>query len=181
MTQPNAERKKRRTDEPEVSIDLGLGGLFKGLSGFMDVLSDLVDQAGAAEASHTGEFEVGGLGDKAKGVYGFSIRTGIGGAPKVESFGNIRPTKEGPVVSETREPLVDVFDEPQEVVVVVELPGVAENEIQVDVQDDILSLTTTGERKYAKEVLLPASAISGAPAPRKTYKNGILEIRLGKA
>ncbi len=183
MTVPNQDKGKRKPrpageTEPEVSIDLGLGGLFKGLSNFMDALGDMVEKVEPTEENRTGEFKVKGLGDKAKGVYGFSIRSGISGSPRVESFGNIRSTKEGPVVSDTREPLVDVFDEDSEVLIVAELPGVAEAEVQVDVQDDILTLTTTGERKFAKEILLPKSADTGSL--RKTYTNGILELRLNK-
>jgi len=159
MAQPDQTRKKNKGEaEGEVNIDLGLGGLFKGLSGFMDVLSDMLETAESAPVNRTGEFKVKGMGDKAKGVYGFSVRTGIGGTPRVESFGNIRATKEGPVVSETREPLVDVFDEEKEVLILAELPGVAETEVQVEIQEDILTLTTTGERKFAKEVLLPKEA-----------------------
>jgi HSP20 family protein len=183
MPEPNQNTGKRKArpageSEPEINIDLGLGGLFKGLSNFMDALGDLVEKAEPSEETRSGEFKVKGLGDKAKGVYGFSIRSGIAGGPRVEPFGNIRSTKEGPVVSDTREPLVDVFDEEREVLIVAELPGVAEAEIQADVQDDILTLTTTGERKFAKEILLPASADPGSL--RKTYTNGILELRLSK-
>ena len=146
------ERKKKEKEEAKVSFDLGFGGLFKGLGDFLDLLSDMVE-TGEEEVSRTGEFRVKGLGDKGRGVYGFTVRTGIGGIPRVERFGNIRATEEGPVVAEVREPLVDVFDEGQEIVVA-ELPGVGEEEIHIEVQDDILSLETTGERQYAKEILL---------------------------
>ena len=135
-------------------------------------------ETGEEEVTRTGEFKIKGLGDKARGVYGFSVRTGIGGIPRVERFGNIRTTEEGPVVAEVREPLVDVFDEGQEIVVVAELPGVAEEEIHIEAQDDILSLETTGERKYAKEILLPEAV--DATTLRKTYRNGILELGLKK-
>jgi len=171
------EPKKKRKPEAEISIDLGLGGLFKGLGNFLDLLSEMIE-TGEEETTRTGEFKVKGLGDKARGVYGFSIRTGIGGIPRVEHFGNIRTTQEGPEVVEVREPLVDVFDEEQEIVVVAELPGVGEEEIRVDIQDDVLSLETSGERKYAKEILLPA--LVDAATLQKTYKNGILELRLKK-
>jgi HSP20 family protein len=73
---------------------------------------------------------------------------------------------------------VDHFDEGEEVVVVAELPGVSEEEIQVEIKDDILSLETTGDRKYAKELQL-SEAVDTATL-RKTYKNGILELRLKK-
>lgn len=170
-------RKKREAKE-EVSIDLGLGGLFKGLGDFLDLLSEMVE-TGESEVARSGEFKVKGLGEQARGVYGFTIRTGLGGTPRVERFGNIRTTEEGPVVADVREPLVDLFDEQEEVVLVAELPGVAEEEIQIEIADDILSLETTGERKYAKEVLLPGTV--EAASLRQTYRNGILELRLKKA
>ncbi|MBI4758051.1 MAG: Hsp20/alpha crystallin family protein [Chloroflexi bacterium] len=171
------ERKKRET-KGEASFDLGFGGLFKGLGDLVDLLSEMVETAEESEVSRTGEFKIKGLGDKARGVYGFTVRTGIGGIPRVERFGNIRTTEEGPVVAEVREPLVDVFDEEQEIVVVAELPGVGEEEIHIEIQDDILSLETTGERKYAKEILLTEAV--DATTLRKTYRNGILELRLKK-
>jgi len=169
---------KKRETKREVTFDLGFGGLFKGLGNFLDLLSEMVE-TGEEEVSRTGEFKVKGLGDKARGVYGFTVRTGIGGIPRVEHFGNIRTTDEGPMVAEVREPLVDLFDEEEEILIVGELPGVDEEEIHIEVQDDILSLETTGERKYAKEVLLPEAV--DAATLRKTYRNGILELRLKKA
>ncbi len=175
--------KRKKTDEDKtppasVNIDLGFGGLFKGLGDFMDVLSNMME-SGQTETTQTGEFNVKGLGDKGRGVYGFSIRTGLGGVPQVERFGNIRSTNEGPVVADVREPLVDVFDEGEEVVLVAELPGVSEAEITIEAQEDILSLQTTGERRYAKEILL--SHPVDPESLQRTYKNGILEIRLKRA
>jgi HSP20 family protein len=169
---------KKEESQAKISFDLGFGGLFKGLGSFLDLVSEMVEK-GEEIQSRTGEFKVEGLGREAQGVYGFSVRTGIGGLPRVERFGNIRTGDEGPIVAEVREPLVDVFDEEAEIVVVVELPGVGEDEIHVGVQDDILSLETSGERKYAKEVLL--SGAVDAATLQKSYKNGILEIRLKKA
>ena len=171
------ERKKRET-RGEATFDLGFGGLFKGLGDFIDLLGEMIE-TGEEEVTRTGEFKIKGLGEKARGVYGLSVRTGIGGIPRVERFGNIRATEEGPEVAEVREPLVDLFDEDQEIVIVVELPGVGEEEIQIEMQDDILSLETTGERKYAKEILLPHAV--EATTLKKTYRNGILELRIKKA
>ena len=174
-----AEKRERKT-EGGVHIDLGFGDLFKGLGSFLDVVSDLVEKADEIKEKQ-GEFVAGktASGEPIRGVYGFSIRTMAGGVPKVESFGNIRETEQGPVVAETREPLVDVFDENGSVLVVVELPGVAENEINLAVEGDILSLNTTGQRRYAKEILLSA-AVDPATVT-KTYTNGVLEVRAQKA
>jgi len=171
-------RERRTADREEMGVDIGLGGVFKGLGDFINLLSEMVE-AGESEVSRTGEFKVKGLGDRGRGVYGFTVRTGIGGTPQVERFGNIRSTEEGPVVAEVREPMIDVFDEGETVLIVAELPGVAEGEITVDVKDDVLTLETTGERKYAKEVLLPCSV--DAATMKKAHKNGVLELRLDKA
>ncbi len=174
-----ADPKKKRKPEEEISIDLGVGGLFKGLGNFLDLLSDMVESTEETEeTTRTGEFKIKGLGEKGRGVYGVSVRVGVGGVPHVQHFGNIHSTQEGPEVVEVREPLVDVFDEKQEIVVAAELPGVGEEEIHIDIQDDVLSLETTGQRKYAKEILLPAPV--DAATLQKTYKNGILELRMKK-
>ncbi len=173
------ERQRRSTKLPEhnATIDLGLGGLFKGLGEFLDLVSDMTDK-GQDAVTRSGQFQVRGLGEKARGVYGFSVRLGTEGIPHVERFGNIRASEEGAEIADVREPLVDVFDEGEEVVLVAELPGVTDGEIQIDVKDDILSLETAGERKYAKEMVLP-SLVKAATLER-TYRNGILELRLKK-
>ena len=174
-----------KKSEGDAGFDLGMGGVFKGLGNFLDLLSEMMEaregqegEEGESEITRTGKFGVKGLGDKAQGIYGVTVRTGLGGIPRVQRFGNVRSTEEGPVVAEVREPLVDLFDEEKEIVVVVELPGVAEGEVQVEVQGDILSLETTGARKYAKEILLP-SAVDSASL-QTTFRNGILELRLKK-
>lgn len=170
-------KKKPQEGSGKISVDLGFGGLFKGLGDFIDLVSEMIETE-ESEVQRTGEFEVKGLGDKGRGVYGFSVRTGIGGIPRIERFGNIRKTEAGPVVAEIREPLVDVFDEAEEIIVVAELPGVSEPEIKIEITDDILSVETTGDRKYAKEILL-SQAVDPASL-RQTYTNGILELRLKK-
>jgi HSP20 family protein len=167
--------KKDKNEKVDVDLGMGkisLGGLFKGLGNFIDLASKLSEEG----VERSGE--ITGLPKGAKGVYGFSIRT-LAGKPVIESFGNIRETKKGPVVEEVREPMVDVFDEKDRILVIAELPGVSESEIKIEVVGDILNLTASDkDRKYAKEILLPGQV---KPDPVKTsYKNGILEITLEK-
>ncbi len=188
------ENKKSKDEHSDINLDLGFGGLFKGLGDFLDLISDKIDIAehmdqresgsSTGDARHggvnrTGEFRVKGMGDRARGVYGFSVRTGAQGIPRVERFGNIRRTDDGPVVADVREPMVDVFDEKDEILLVAELPGVDENEISVVLHGDVLALETSGACKFAREVLLPAPVV--AESLQKTYRNGILELRLTKA
>ena len=168
--------------EPEESagnapVDFGLGGMFKGIEHILQLASKLAQTGDAT--SQTGEFTIPGLGEKAKGIFGFSIRTLGQDQVKVEPFGNVRETKAGPVVEEVREPIVDVFDEGDQIRVLAEMPGVDEGEIKHELKDDILTVSAEGVRKYEKEILLPAPVKE--EGAKVTYKNGILEIRLIKA
>jgi HSP20 family protein len=167
--------KKEKNDKVDIDFGLGrisFGGLFKGLGNLIDLASRLSEEG----VERTGEIR--GLPNGAKGVYGFSIRT-LAGKPVIESFGNIRETAKGPVVEEVREPMVDIFDEEERILVIAELPGVSESEIKIEVTGDILNLAASnGDRKYAREILLPGKV--KADSLKTTYKNGILEITLEK-
>jgi HSP20 family protein len=169
---------KKGPPRPETE---GLGNLFKGLGDFFSLVERLAEQGErlgeqAGQVSRQREFTSDG---GTRGVYGFSVRMGIGGTPTVEPFGNVRATSAGPVVSETREPLVDVFDEGDEVVVIAELPGVQEKDIHLDLTGDVLALSAAGpKRKYEKEILLPA-AVDPAKC-KQGYQNGYLELRYAK-
>lgn len=166
----------KKDEAAEIRFDLGLGGLFKELGGFLDLASRLSEQ-GDREITRTGE--VSGLG-KTRAMYGFSVKVGLGGTPVVERFGNVVDPHRGKVVEDVREPLVDVFDEGEELLVVAELPGVREDEIEVSVKGETASISAgKKERRYAKEVALPAPAVSGSV--KTSYKNGILEVRMKKA
>lgn len=168
----------KKRPQPRAAAPFALDSLFTGLGNLIEQLNAAAESAEAGETSRSGTFRIKGLGDQAQGVFGVSIRTGIGGAPRVERFGNIHTAGPEPVVSEVREPLVDLFDEQGEIVLVAELPGVAEAEIVVTISGDLLALETSGERRFAREVLLPHPV---APESlRQTYRNGILELRLQK-
>jgi HSP20 family protein len=168
-----------RRGRPAEGGGFGLGGLLSGLGNLIELVSEMAEE-GKAEVTRTGEIRgKGGLKD-VRGVYGFTVRVGLGGEPTVETFGNIKKTKEGPVVEEMREPLVDVFDEQETIRVIAELPGVEPADIRVELRDDILTVTAEGkERKYTKEILLPAKG--KADSLKTSHRNGILEVVLEKA
>ena len=141
------EKDSNRKGESESEFDfLGLGGLFKGIEKLVDLAGKL-EQAGAV--SREGELNFDQLKKGMKGVYGFTIKSAVGGSPKVETFGNIVKTAKGPMVNEEREPITDVFDEDDEVVIIAEMPGIEESDIIIDLKDDILEIST---KKYEKEL-----------------------------
>jgi HSP20 family protein len=186
---PKSTRPKSEGEHPDFSAGVkagaAAGGLF-GLENLFGMLGRAVEQLGEAagkmengEYQKQGDFNVQGLGEKARGVYGVSVKMGLGGKPTVQSFGNIHPTAKGPEVSEVREPLVDVFDEDKEVLVVAEMPGAQGPEIVVTVKNRKLTLEAKGTHRYAKTIELPAKV---NPEPlRKVYRNGLLEVRFAKA
>ena len=159
---------------------IGLGGVLGGLGALLEKLGELAEKG--KELSESGEIE--GEGGQVRGVYGFTIRSGTGkdsGEVKVEPFGNVRKDAQTgrPVVHETREPMVDVFEEDDRVVVVAEMPGVEEGDVRLELVGDVLTLTASkGERKYRKEVLLPGEF--AAERMTHTCRNGILEVRLAR-
>ena len=166
-----------KKEDDRIEIDFGqgkisFGGLFKGMGNLIDLVSRLSEQDIHKEG------EIAGLPKGAKGIYGLSVRS-LAGKPVVETFGNLKETVRGPVVEEVREPMVDVFDEGDGILVIAELPGVSEDNIKIEVVGDILKIDSSGtDRKYAKELLLPHKVKS--ESLKSAYKNGILEINLTK-
>ena len=157
-------------------VKIGLGGIFKGIENIID-LADKLKEAGG-EINKEGEFDLSHLKKGMKGVFGVSIKT-AGGVPVVEPFGNIIKTPAGPSVEEEREPITDLFDEKEEIIIIAELPGVGEEDIKLDLNGDILEISAQrGERKFYKEVLIPAEV--KAETMRSSYKTGILEVRIKK-
>ncbi|MFH1788444.1 MAG: archaeal heat shock protein Hsp20 [Candidatus Altiarchaeota archaeon] len=115
-------------------------------------------------------------------VYGFSMRVGPDGKPKIEEFGNV-PNKRmlgEEELGEGREPLTDVIDGDKEVTVIAELPGIEKKDIKLEVDEKNMTIDVdTTERKYHKELKLPSEVKAGSS--KASYKNGVLEVKITKA
>jgi len=158
-------------------------GLLSGLTEFVDKLNQLAEKG--QELTRSGSFDLGGAGQGQKpvrGVYGLSVKMGLGGeGPTVEPFGNIRRDRETgePVVEDVREPLVDVFDEGDHLMVLAEMPGVEAQDIRIDLEGREMDLSADrGTRRYHKRFELPWAADRNTL--RVSEKNGIVEILCGK-
>ncbi|MFA5363911.1 MAG: archaeal heat shock protein Hsp20 [Candidatus Bathyarchaeia archaeon] len=121
-------------------------------------------------------------------VYGYSMTIGPDGKPKIQEFGNVKPSADpekcgttGPCidVKQEREPLVDIIDTDDEIKVIVELPGVAKEDIKLLGTEDKLTISVdVPDHKYYKEVDIPSKI---NPKKAKTsYKNGVLEVTAPK-
>jgi HSP20 family molecular chaperone IbpA len=158
-------------------------------------LGDLPDQvkaamqeAGAAGgASGTGEkhFTIDTPAGPLKGVASF--RTGsLAGVRTANAATTRRPLRPerparaaAPDLAGAREPMVDCFDEGDEIVITAELPGVRPEEVALSIEDGALVIRTNGERRYHARQELSADVIAPSLAPE--LRNGILSVRLQKA
>ncbi len=109
-------------------------------------------------------------------VWGWSIKIGPDGKPEIQEFGNVpRPSAESPLlVREVREPLVDIIEGDNEIIVVAETPGVEKDEITLNCTENELEIKAGN--KYYKRIKLPA--LVKANEASASYKNGILEIKI---
>jgi HSP20 family protein len=171
--------KKGKDEKSKFDFELGgLGGIFGGIGKLVE-LADKLKEAGG-EINKEGTIDLDGLKKGMKGVYGFSVKSGTEGKTVVEPFGNIKKTPKGPKVEEVREPMTDVFDEKDKVMIIAEMPGISKKDISLELKGDILEISAaSGQKKYSKEVLLETKSLK-AENMTSTYKNGILEINIKK-
>lgn len=170
----------------------GISGFLGGVTDLLETLEKLAESGG--ELSRKGtiplsrreeepEEERKEASKAPRGVFGFSVKMGLGGSPdfKVEPFGNLRrdrATGES-VVEEVREPLVDVFDEGDRLLIVAEMPGVEPEDVQVEVGNRLLTIAAEhADRKYRKSIEVP----EGIQRDRLSIScnNGIVEIGVAK-
>jgi len=158
-------------------IEGGLGGILKGLGDLAEKLQELEERG---EISRTGN--IGGDGDKVRGIYGFTVKLGLGEqGPRIEPFGNIRrDARSGKTeVQEVREPMVDVFDEDHHLLVLAELPGISRQDVKIELEGDLLTIVAEHQdKKYRKEVLLPR--VVSKETMQVSCNNGVLEIKWPK-
>lgn len=158
------------------------------VEGILQGLGDLVEKLGALaekgeELKRSGTFDIStSSGKDAKAVYGFSVKMGLGGdnnEPRIEPFGNVRRDDQTgeTSVQEISEPLVDVIEETDHVLVLAEMPGVGDEDVKLDINGDILTLhAEKGSKKYHKEIVLPRAFT--AENLTRSCRNGILEVKL---
>ncbi len=165
-------------DQEKLTGFQALEGILGGLGGILGKLGELAEKG--EELRRSGTLESSDR--KVQGVYGFSVKFGGGDqGVSVEPFGNVRRDEETgqTVVDEIREPMVDVFEEQDHVLVIAEMPGISADEIKLEIQDDILTISAEqGDKKYHKEVLLPATF--SAEKMSHSCKNGILEVKFNQ-
>lgn len=177
------ETKGRQSDEPDspgktTNLPFNLGGILEGLGGLVEKLGELAEAG--EKLSRSGEFK--DASGRLRGVYGIHVKTGLGERGqqelRVEPFGNVRPRTAGePPEEDIREPLVDIHEEKDHLLVLVELPGVGKENVTLEFAEDRLKLSAQrGKTSYRKEITLPEQF--SEENMHWDCKNGILQIRL---
>lgn len=168
--------KKDTGDKDDVTGAAGFAKIARGLSDLFNVLADF-DQL-----PRRGRHEKDGRVME----YSFGTRTldeaarERRGAEEPSTHSEPPPRRAAKKSSlEVLEPVTDIFDEQDEIVVLFELPGVERKDVRCVLDGDILLLEAkTGDRLYRKETFIEEKLAAGSP--RLNLRNGVLEVRLSK-
>lgn len=176
------------SEKKKIGIE-AIDGIISGMGDILGKLGELAEKGeqlkGSNEFTIKSKGKEGKEGKEAKGIYGFSVNVGLGEEGerevKVEPFGNMRRDEESgeSVIEEVREPMVDVFEEGDHLLLVAEMPGIGKKDLNIGIIDDILTLAAEhGDIKYRKEVLLPGKFCK--KGMQLSVTNGVVEIKLRK-
>lgn len=108
--------------------------------------------------------------------------------PSLEPIEPLKPSKRRPspdklfglpkaALKESREPLVDIFDEDKTVKMYVELPGVEKDDIDLKFTEGFIEIKA---KNFYKKIELPSKHLMTRAATTE-YKNGVLHIIIPKA
>jgi HSP20 family protein len=157
-----------------------LGGMVDALRGLIETLAEAGHQPGPATSDTEADrkpahgFSIGGGGTQM--VFGYTLRMGEDGIA-AERFGDVPdPGPAKPAAPPPRQPIAELFEEDDEIVVVAELPGADPARISCKVVGGALLIEAVGQRRYRKSLPLPAPV--SAEGLRSSFQNGILEVRL---
>jgi len=110
-------------------------------------------------------------------VYGFKMKKDASGTPVVEEFGNVKREDGKHIVSEEREPLVDVISEEESVTIIVELPGVQKEDITIRSPDKhSVIIKVGGQNSFYKKLAFEQKLKPGSSKAK--FNNGILEVKI---
>ena len=94
-----------------------------------------------------------------------------------------------------KEPLVDMYEDENEIIVTMELPGINKEDIKIRIRDNVLEISADVKKedkykdknvlrmerratKFYRRIMLPVQV--DTKKAKATYNNGILEIRMPK-
>ncbi len=155
------------------------GGFAQRLWDFLKLLEDMENKKEKVR-NVSGELE-GPFDSKA--TYGYTVKLGIemndfpfrrGFHPHPRPLTHVRSIRSKNVVAES---VIDVFDEGDGISVVAQMPSVKEEDIDLKIIDNILTITArTSEGEIERDI----SVSDGSDIKEASFKNGILTIKLSR-
>jgi HSP20 family protein len=177
-------RAQRSADPIEPTIDVaGVGGIMEALKSMVEKLAD-VAKAGSEESAEQ-RFAMGGK--NASMVFGYTLRMGEDGV-SAERFGDVpdatpktgqRSASQPASQPASRQPITDIFEESDAIIVVAELPGADPDGIRCSLDGLSLLIEAGGSRAYRKTLVLPVPVTQASL--KTSFQNGILEVRLARS
>ena len=113
------------------------------------------------------------------GNIGFAVRHGLAAEQPDQAAVRRQPAIAQPQIDGSDGHLIDVFDEPGEILVTIAPCTISAHELAVRVEAAVLHIEATDGRRFRKQVPLPRDPGKAIPAVR--LSNGILEIRISKS
>jgi HSP20 family protein len=117
------------------------------------------------------------MGESVPFVYGFSIIRRPGEDPELREFGNApdySQKEENLFPSETKDPLIDIFENEELVHILAEFPEIKMEDLLLHATAQNLEIRVTGPSEYSEDVELPVRV--DPKSAKASYKNGVLEV-----
>ena len=165
-------------EEREKPGPIGLEALNEMGRRLLGILGSVEQTATRDQNSRTRRFTVKTPRGRLAGNVGFSIRHGLPQEPPDREPVRRQAAAAQPKIDSSDEPLIDVFDEPTEILVTLAPCDIAAHQLAVRVEGAMLHIEATGARRLRKQVALPREL--GEVVPVVRLSNGILEIRIPK-
>lgn len=150
--------------------DVDWNEMFRSFDDQFDVMREHMDRLMESALKGTGAYPL---------VYGFSLRTGADGRPVVQEVGNVPQVGSAPLDIGCREPLTDIVEDEDKIRVIVELPGVDRQSIDLRSEGRELNISVDSERKkFCKRLELPCEVQTDSASAE--YRNGVLTVVMDK-
>jgi HSP20 family protein len=108
-----------------------------------------------------------------------SVKLGPDGKPRFQKYNNQQQRQTESEVIDDPEPLVDIIEEKDTLVVLAAIPGVNKDDIDLRLTENNLTFSVdSADFEWYDELTLPARV--NPKEARASYKNGVLEIKVKK-
>lgn len=108
----------------------------------------------------------------------FSLKIGRDGKPKIREIDD-NPEQDDAEYGDDFEPLVDIIEDETVLVILIALPGIKKDDIDLRITENCLSVSVDSEDfEWYDELSLPVKV--STKSAHASYKNGVLEVRIEK-